>query len=266
MDIFSLKSSQQQPQDLKLLVEMLQSALHNHKHHIALEVRNNLLSEFSLSFSTFTQSISQKLSESTSNLDHFLKLSIQSLSHKIQTLESNFQDLSSKLSTLSSDFSSLSHNHSSFLIETKEKLLSLELQSENLKENLKKLQNFSNCLESQNETLSSSVVKNGVSVMSSIQMMVKQQVETHHFECLNWINVEISKIQEKMIRSSLNEVEIGFRVASIDGNFGDKQENHETFKMIDKCLMSLGSLRIRVEKLENSEQICEKFRRSIAQF
>ena len=264
MDLLNSKPSNQQTQDLRSLVETLQSALYNHKQHIANEIKNSLSTEFSISLNTYHQNIIQKFSEATLNMEKEIKLEFNSISHRIESVETRLNEFHSQLSAVKAEFSGFNQSSSENFQLIKEKLLVLELQSENIKKNLKKIDEFISNIEPDNRSYCESLINSGLNhkITNSIDSCIKSQLESHKLDCYMWVNSEINKINELVYNMKVNQTGLLFEKTCIDENGVKGEEDSEVYKIINKCLVNFGNLRIRIEKLEANDLINENFRRS----
>ena len=265
MDLLNSKPNSQQTQDLKSLVETLQSALYNHKQHIANEIKNSLSTEFSISLNTYHQNIIQKFSEGTLNMEKEIKLEFNSISHRIDSVEARLNEFYSQLSDVKSEFSAFSQSSSDNFQAVKEKLLVLELQSQDLKKNLKKIDEFISKIEPDYRSYCETLINSGLThnIMNSIDSCVKSNLESHKLDTFMWLNSEIHKVNELVYNMKVNQTGLLFERSSINERESKGEEDSEAYKIINKCLVNFGNLRIRVEKLEANDFICEKFRRSL---
>ena len=256
------KTIPQDATDLKTMVDSLQVALFNHKQQIANEIRNSLASDLSIAISNSYQSLSENYSLSMFNLEKFVKLELQSLTFKVQSIESKSAEILNKIQSLESAISSNSQFFSGNLQKNREKTIVLEQQTLNFQEKLGKIEeNYSGLKEDLwniREALGSDMKMLENDLKSAVREN-KNELQGFKFEILGKLQDGLFKVSERVNESRrFGEMDGVRNMACLSSGGGGK----DLIEYVNSSMMSIGSLRIRVEKLEISEQICEEFRKN----
>lgn len=264
------KITPQDATDLKTMVDSLQIALFNHKQQIANEIRSSLVNELSIALNTSHQSLSENYSHTIFNLEKFVNLELQSLNFKIQSIESKSSEILTKIQSLESLISQNSKNFSETLQYTREKMIVIEQKTLNLQENFCKIEeNFSGLKEDiwklkETVCINKKILEND---LKSVVRENKNEIEGFKFEILGKVQESVFRVNEKVNESKRFSEMDGLRFGFGNNfNLNSGSEGKDLIEYVDssfnKCVMSIGSLRIRVEKLEISETICEEFRKN----
>lgn len=256
--------------ELRSMVESLQVALFNHKQHIANEVRNILLTDLSLTITNNYQTFSDKCNQSLYTLEKSVSLELQSINFKIQSIESKSSELFTKIAGLESLILQNSNNLSENQQKCNEKMIVLEQRTMNLLENLRKVEESNLIIAEDLWKLTETVnnlkrtVENDV---KSVNSENKAALDGFKFEVLHKMQKDLFEMQEKV-----NEIKTFTEQEAFNSSFGSNLNINsgveyknlvEFMKLnVNKCYLDIGSLRMRVEKLEISQQVCEEFRKN----
>jgi hypothetical protein len=259
--------------ELKSMVEALQTALYYHKQHIASEVKEIVSLEITQLVSNSHNILSEFYQKTFSSLETSVKFELQTINYKIQTIETKSNELLDKIknievnmqqkcNVIDKDIKDIQEksifndqnliNSNALLTKLEEQALKLNNEIIHVKENL-------------NATKNNMINEVKISLNDT-----RREIDNTRHEYQSRFQSEIFKLHEKILEVKYSYDEQAnkrknYEPESISTPFKEMKIKED--KIIDYCnsgiskiSMELSQLRIRVEKLEVSEQACERLR------
>ena len=261
--------------ELRTMVESLQSALYYHKQHIASEVKEVLSQELSQLVTISYKTLSDSYFLHISNLENTIKLELQAINHKIEKIESQSEDLHKKLKKFKKLFKQKNFATDNVLKEINDKQSIFYSNFSNSESFLKKIEeNFirlNNDIVLAKENISAS--RNNI--INEVKLNLnenRREIDVLRYENDSKIQSEIFKLHEKMhelkyyideqlFKRERPQTEI-LTSSFKEMNVKDKEIFNYLESVHNKTNIEIATLRRRVESLEISEKTCEEFRKN----
>ena len=258
--------------ELKGMVESLKSALHYHKQHIALEVKESLSSELTQLVSNSCKNLYDYSSTNISNLEYKVRFQFQAIDNRLEIIENKSCDIYEKLKTLEELFNQKNNKNEDEFKRITEKCIFFDQSIKSANEIFKKLEE--SFLKLNNEIIS--VKENFLSTKSNIINEViqnlneyRREIESFKYENNSKLQAEVYNLHERLIELKYSiEQKVFSKEKPTEYQFKaeNKYKEEPLFVYIQegflKSTIELSSLRLRVEKLEISQQACEDYRKS----
>lgn len=258
--------------DEKIVLGQLQTELYTHKQHIAVEVKNIVSSELTALVFNSHQTLLETLNKHFMHMGKEVNLEIHEIHHKIAVIEGKISEIFEKLTNFNELLISKGEKCSAGYKENREKNVELEEKLNLVKKDLEKLYEKCERIGKDMRNAKEKIVDCGPST-ENVQGLIGEYwrlVEGYKFEVLERLNMESLKTDEKIaqVQNSLNK-NLDLMKRSIKcpkENIESIDKYKEIIEYLNTSLVKyyseFSNLRIRLEKVEESNQVVLEFIKS----